>query len=339
MSMSKTTSVPTTTGTLLRPRRDLPPGVEKALAWLTDYFPLVILAILFVLAALSSDAFLTTQNLTNLIRQASVLGIVAIGMLMVILTGGIDLSVGSIVALAAVLSVGLTQGAPAWVTLVTAVAVGAVVGLVNGSVIALRGIEPFIMTLGMMALARGLASFYTQGQPIAPQNEAVLLAGKTTVAGIPLLGMVWLVVIVAATFLLRRTVFGRRVFAVGSSAAAARAAGLPIRGTLIVVYMSVGLLCGLGAFLFSSRVGAGTASMGLGWELEAIAAVVIGGARLSGGKGTVWGTVVGTLIFAIIANLLNLLNVSTFLQDAFRGGLIILVVLIGAGTSRNQLFR
>lgn len=337
--MSTTVNTPTITAPGASPRRRSNGAGSKVLAWLSEYYPLVILALLVLTAALSSDTFLTQQNLVNLIRQASVSGIVAIGMLLVILTGGIDLSVGSNVALAAVLSVGLTQGSPIIVTLLVAVASGVLVGLINGTVIALRGIEPFIMTLGMMALARGIASFYTQGQPLVPQNEDMFLIGKSSILGIPTLGWVWIIVIVFVTVLLKKSIFGRRIFAVGSSPAAARAAGLATKSTLITVYVILGVLCGLGAFLFSSRVGAASASMGLGWELEAIAAVVIGGARLAGGKGTVWGTVVGTLIFAIIANLLNLLNVSTFLQDAFRGALIILVVLIGTGSARKKLFR
>lgn len=306
--------------------------------WFATYYPLVILAVLLVIAALSSDAFLSPQNLYNLIRQVSVTGIVALGMLLVIATGGIDLSVGSIVALCAVLCVGL-GGSSTALAFVIALAVGAGVGLINGGLIALRGIEPFIMTLGMLALARGLAAFYTQGSPLQPSSDTFGILGRGTIAGFPIIGLFWFGVIALVAVILRSTVFGRQVFALGSNPAAARSAGLPIRFTTVTVYVLSGLVCGLGGFLLASRTGAGTASMGEGYELEAIAAVVIGGARLSGGRGTVWGTVVGTIIFGVISNLMNLLNVSTFLQGAFRGALIIIVVLIGTGTARKAFHR
>jgi ribose/xylose/arabinose/galactoside ABC-type transport system permease subunit len=194
--------------------------------------------------------------------------------------------------------------------------------------IAFRGLEPFIVTLGMLALGRGLVYAYTEGVPVRPTAPGFPVVGTATLAGIPVLGWLWVLLAVGMAFLLRRTVFGRRVFAIGSRREAALAAGIPVRGTLVTVYCLAGLLAGLGGYLLASRVGAATPTAGTNFELDAIAAVVIGGTRLRGGQGRVFGAVVGTVIFGVITNLLVLLNVSTFLQDAFRGALILVAVAL-----------
>ncbi|GAA4668632.1 MULTISPECIES: ABC transporter permease [Amycolatopsis] len=308
----------------------------RGAGWLRQQYPLLILIALLVIASLASDAFLTTRNLQNLVLQISVTGIVALAQLLVVISGGIDISVGSVLGLACVLSAGLFGGSSALVGLLVALVVGMVLGAVNGFLVAFRGLEPFIVTLGMLALARGLVYAYTEGSPLTPAASGFTVAGTTTIAGVPLLGIIWVLVAIGLAFLLRRTVFGRRVFAVGSRVEAAQASGIPVRGTLVAVYVIAGLLVGLGGFLLVSRVGAATPTAGNLFELDAIAAVVIGGARLNGGQGRVVGTVIGTAIFGVISNLLVLLNVSTFLQDAFRGALILLAVglaTIGRGRS------
>jgi ribose/xylose/arabinose/galactoside ABC-type transport system permease subunit len=297
-------------------------------AWLRSQYPLVILVALVVVAAMLSDAFLSTRNLENLVLQMSVIGIVALAQFIVVVSGGIDISVGSVLGLACVLSAGLFGGSSVVVSVLVALGVGALLGAVNGFLVAFRGLEPFIVTLGMLALARGLVYAYTEGVPVRPADPAFTVAGTATVLGVPVLGILWVAVAVGMAFLLRRTVFGRRVYAVGSTREAAHASGVPVRGTLLAVYVIAGLLVGLGGFLLASRVGAGTPTAGTLFELDAIAAVVIGGARLAGGQGRVFGAVVGTAIFGVITNLLVLLNVSTFLQDAFRGALILLAVAL-----------
>jgi ribose transport system permease protein len=200
---------------------------------------------------------------------------------------------------------------------------------VNGWLVAFRGLEPFIVTLGMLALARGLVYAYGNGIPINPEAaDSYADFGQSTLLGIPVLALIWLAMAGLVAFLLYRTVWGRRVYAIGSNVEAARSSGIPVRTTLWSVYILAGLLVGLGGWLFLARFASGTSTAGSLLELEAIAAVVIGGARLSGGYGKVFGAVVGTVIFAVIANLLSLLNVSTFLQDAFRGGLILVAVTL-----------
>ena len=183
----------------------------------------------------------------------------------------------------------------------------------------------------MLALARGLVYAYTEGSPLTPADPAFIVPGTANLFGFPTIGLFWIAVIAIMAFVLRRTVFGRRVYAIGSNKTAAESSGLPVRMTTFLVFTIAGMLSGLAGFLLTSRVGAGTPSAGINTELDAIAAVVIGGARLSGGYGKVAGAVIGTFIFGVITNLLVLLNVSTFLQEAFRGGLILAAVSIAAG--------
>jgi ribose/xylose/arabinose/galactoside ABC-type transport system permease subunit len=313
-----------------------PPTTQgRLLAWLRQQYPLAILIALLILAALLSDAFFSTSNLTNLVRQVSITGIVVLAELLVVVSGGIDISVGSVVGLAAVLSAGMFHGSSLILGIVVGVGVGAVVGAVNGTLVAYRGLEPFIVTLGMMALARGLVYAYTQGVPVQPGSSGFSIPGIATLAGFPVLGVIWIGATVVLAFLLYRTVFGRRVYAIGSNRQAAYSSGIPVKRTLVAVYVLAGVLAGLGGFLLSSRLGSGDPTAGTNYELDAIAAVVIGGARLNGGHGRVFGAVVGALIFGVITDLLVLLNVSTFLQDAFRGALILLAVAV-AVSPRNR---
>jgi ribose transport system permease protein len=320
------------TTTATAPTEEQQPEQSKgnaAVEWLKGQYALFILIVLLIIAALSSPAFLTGTNITNLLLQMSIIGVVVMAELIIVLTGGIDISVGSALGLAAVLCAGLFGGFSVWFALLVALAVGGLIGLVNGWLVAFRGLEPFIVTLGMLALARGLVYAYSEGIPITPEaSETFAQIGQTTVLGIPVLTLLWIAMVLLVAFLLRRTVWGRRVYAIGSNKEAARSSGIPVRATLWSVYILGGLLVGLGGWMFICRFGSATALAGNLMELEAIAAVVIGGAALSGGKGTVFGAVVGTIIFQVIANLLSLLNVSTFLQDAFRGALILVAVTL-----------
>lgn len=297
--------------------------------WLKGQYALYILIALLIIASISTPAFLTATNLTNLLLQMSIIGVVVMAQLIVVLTGGIDISVGSALGLSAVLAAGLFGGNSVFLALIVALLVGGVIGLVNGWLVAYRGLEPFIVTLGMLALARGLVYAYGEGIPVQPgAADSFANLGQSTLLGIPVLAIFWILAVLLIAFLLTRTVWGRRVYAVGSNIEAARSSGIPVKATLLSVYVIAGLLVGLGGWMFIARFASGTALAGNLMELEAIAAVVIGGARLSGGYGKVFGAVVGTIIFQVIANLLSLLNVSTFLQDAFRGALILVAVTL-----------
>ena len=298
--------------------------------WFKGQYALYILLALLVVATLTRGSiFWGGTNLTNLLLQMSIIGVVVLAQLIVVLTGGIDISVGSSLGLAAVVAAGLFSGPSVLLGLLVALVIGGVVGAVNGWLVAFRGLEPFIVTLGMLALARGLVYAYGNGIPINPEAaDSYADFGQSTLLGIPVLALIWLAMAGLVAFLLYRTVWGRRVYAIGSNVDAARSSGIPVRTTLWSVYILAGLLVGLGGWLFLARFASGTSTAGSLLELEAIAAVVIGGARLSGGYGKVFGAGVGTVIFAVIANLLSLLNVSTFLQDAFRGGLILVAVTL-----------
>jgi ribose transport system permease protein len=298
--------------------------------WLKSQYALYILiALLLVATVTRGTVFWSGTNITNLLLQMSIIGVVVMAELIVVLTGGIDISVGSALGLAAVVAAGLFGGPSVWLALVVAIVVGGIVGAVNGWLVAFRGLEPFIVTLGMLALARGLVYAYGNGIPINPESApSFARLGQTTFLGIPVLAIIWLAVVALIAFLLYRTVWGRRVYAIGSNVNAARSSGIPVKTTLWSVYILAGLLVGLGGWIFLARFASGTSTAGNLLELEAIAAVVIGGARLAGGYGKVFGAVVGTIIFAVIANLLSLLNVSTFLQDAFRGALILVAVTL-----------
>ena len=298
--------------------------------WLKGQYALYILVALLLVATITrGTVFWGPTNITNLLLQMSIIGVVVLAELIVVLTGGIDISVGSALGLAAVISAGLFGGPSVLLGLVVALVIGGMVGLVNGWLVAFRGLEPFIVTLGMLALARGLVYAYGNGIPINPAAATSYAAiGQATFIGIPVLAIIWLAMVALIAFLLYRTVWGRRVYAIGSNKEAARSSGIPVKATLWSVYILAGLLVGLGGWMFLCRFASGTSTAGNLMELEAIAAVVIGGAALSGGRGKVFGAVVGTIIFAVIANLLSLLNVSTFLQDAFRGALILVAVTL-----------
>lgn len=300
------------------------------LSWLKSQYALYILAALLLVATITRGTiFWSGTNLTNLLLQMSIIGVVVLAELIVVLTGGIDISVGSALGLAAVVAAGMFGGPSIFLGLLIALIVGGVIGALNGWMVAFRGLEPFIVTLGMLALARGLVYAYGNGIPILPKVASTYATiGQTTVLGIPVLALIWVAAVAGIGFALNRTVWGRRVYAVGSNKEAARASGIPVESVLWSVYILAGLLVGLGGWMFLCRFGAGTSTAGNLMELEAIAAVVIGGARLTGGYGKVFGAVVGTIIFAVIANLLSLLNVSTFLQDAFRGALILVAVTL-----------
>ena len=309
--------------------QDLTVG-QRIVSWLRGQYALYILVALLLVATITrGSVFWSGTNITNLLLQMSIIGVVVLAELIVVLTGGIDISVGSALGLAAVISAGLFGGPSVLLGLVVAVVIGGIVGLVNGWLVAFRGLEPFIVTLGMLALARGLVYAYGNGIPINPGAATSYAAiGQATFIGIPVLAIIWLAMVALIAFLLYRTVWGRRVYAIGSNKEAARSSGIPVKATLWSVYILAGLLVGLGGWMFLCRFASGTSTAGNLMELEAIAAVVIGGAALSGGRGKVFGAVVGTIIFAVIANLLSLLNVSTFLQDAFRGALILVAVTL-----------
>lgn len=298
----------------------------------------VALVVLMLAGSMLSPHFFTTGNLLNVARQMAIVGIVGIGMTYVILTAGIDLSVGSTVGLAAIAAASLLSSGMPWVpACLLALLAGAVVGAINGAGITIGGIQPFIMTLAMLVIVRGVTMTYSNGQPISirPVAEDVAWIGSGTFLGLPVPVWILLAVTAVSAFVLRATPFGWHVYAVGGNLEAARRSGLSTRRTLIAAYTISGLCAAVSALIIVSRLTAGEPSQGTGMELDAIAIVVIGGTSLFGGLGGVGGTLVGAGIIAVMANLLNLLGVSPFSQQIVKGLIILAAVLVERRTEHR----
>ena len=299
----------------------------------------VALLLLMVVGSFLSPHFFTTGNLLNVARQMAIVGIVGIGMTYVILTAGIDLSVGSTVGFAAIAAAALLSSGLPWpLACLLALLAGAVIGAINGLGITVGGVQPFIMTLAMLVIVRGVTMTYSNGQPISirPVADDVAWIGTGSLFGLPV--PVWILLFVTAisAFVLRATPFGWHVYAVGGNLEAARRSGLGTRRTLFAAYAVSGLCAAISALIIVSRLTAGEPSQGTGMELDAIAIVVIGGTSLFGGIGGVGGTLVGAGIIAVMANLLNLLGVSPFSQQIVKGLIILAAVLVEGRTEKRR---
>lgn len=310
--------------------------------------PLILLLLVTGSAFLTHGLFIQMDNVMNVLRQVSFEGLIAFGMTLVIITGGIDLSVGSLAAITGVagaLLIERTAGWPVWMSiglgLAGGVAVGLLFGAASGAIIARFAIPPFIVTLAAMLIARGFAFILCDGRPVHELPEEFTRLGRGFVP-LPILGRVPVtVVIMLAVFclfwlLLNRTVFGRCVIAVGSNAEAAFLAGIPVRWTQMMVYVLTGGLCGLAGVLQAGKLGAGDPKSGEMWELNVIAAVVVGGTSLFGGRGTLAGTLIGALIIGVLNNSLNLLQVQHFWQKVVLGCVILAASLLDAGLRKLE---
>lgn len=284
------------------------------------------------------------QGLLITILQVSEIGLLAIGVTLVIIAGGIDLSSGSVVALSAMVAASLAQmpdvanavypslaDLPAVVPIAAGLIVGALVGLVNGALIVTTGIPAFIVTLGMMVSARGLARFYTHGQPVSMLTDSYLWLGSGAKPVVVFLGAALVFHVV-----LRYTRFGKCIYAIGGNPVAARVSGINLNGTLVMVYTLAGLLAGLGGVIASSRAQTGQSGMGMSYELDAIAAAVIGGTSLSGGVGRVTGTVIGALILGIISSGFTFLGVDAYIQEIIKGAIIVVAVVADRFRKRKR---
>ncbi len=299
------------------------------LQWLRRFGMVVVLGALVLALGLMSDRFLTSTNLLNVTRQVTINAILAAGMTVVILSGGIDLSVGAVLALSGAVGAGLMAAGYGWpVGVAGALVVGLAIGVVNGLFVAYAKLPPFIVTLASMALARGLTLVYTGGRPIAVRDVAFTWWGHGYVGPIPVPVLLMAAVYVAAHLALTRLKIGRLVYAVGGNETAARMAGVRVERVKVVVYALSGLAAGLAAVVLTARLVSAQPTAGQGYELDAIAAVILGGTSLSGGRGSVGGTVIGAFVIGVLANGLNLLNVSPFYQDVAKGAVILLAVLL-----------
>ncbi|TDL78278.1 ABC transporter permease [Palleronia sediminis] len=300
--------------------------------FLTEHAQTLSIAAFFALCviffSLSTEVFLTSGNLLNILRQAAPILIVATAMTFVILTAGIDLSVGSQVALInAAAALTLAMGIPWPLVVLAMLALGAMIGLAQGWFVAYQGIPAFIVTLAGLSILRGTALYMTKGYSIPIVDvPGFFYLGRGTIVGIPVPAIVALVIAGIGGFVLSRQIYGRRVIAVGSNPEAARRVGMPARGTIASVYMLTGIASAIAGLLIAARLGSGSSNAAVGFELQVIAAVVLGGTSLFGGRGSLLGTVLGALTIAVIGNGLILMHISPFFTQIVTGAIILIAI-------------
>ena len=302
---------------------------KKLINQINIYRSVLILLVICVFATILSPSFLSVTNLFNVFKQITVAGIVGCGMTFVILSGGIDLSVGSILGLSGVLASGvLASTGNTAVAVAVSLTVGIACGAVNGFFVSVCGIPPFISTLGMMTLLRGVILVYTKGSPIPIKSDAYKFFGKGSIAGIPVPVIILIIVFLLAHYILTQTSYGRSVYAVGGNREAARLSGIRVKTSEFLVYTLNGLMCGMAGLILTARLGSAQSTSGTGIEMDAIAAVILGGTSLSGGVGFVLPTVVGAMIMGIIDNILTLMNVNPHATNIVKGAVILIAVLV-----------
>jgi ribose transport system permease protein len=297
--------------------------------YLSRYGSVVMLAVLVILMSLASKQFLTVDNLTNVARQVSIFAIIGAGMTFVIITAGIDLSVGSIVALSA--CVGMTvldRTEMDFLGIGIGILVGALCGAANGVVVAWFRIPPFIATLAGLTVFRGLSLVITDGIPIIRFTGSFRFIGQGMIGGIPVPVIIMAIVVIATQVLLRRTAFGAYVYAVGGNEEASRLSGIKVAWIKFWSYVLCGFLTGISGMILAARLSSAQPAVGEGFELDAIAAVVLGGTSLMGGRGAVWSTLIGALVIGILGNGMNLMGVHSHYQLVAKGVLIVLAVLL-----------
>ena len=299
---------------------------------------LVVLCVFLGVFPGTSQYFVTVKNLFNVLRQISTNLLLACGMTMVIILGGIDLSVGSIIALSGVLAAGCVSryGLSIPAAFAVGILIGIVFGIFNGFVISKTTIPPFIVTLATMNIARGLAGVYTGGSPVRVVSKEWQWVGAGYVAGIPVPVIIMIIVFVISMFILNRTKMGRYIYAVGGNPMAARFSGIDVSRVKFLVYSYSGIMAGIAGIILASRMYSGQPTAGEGAEMDAIAAVVVGGTSMAGGSGKLSGTLIGALIIGILNNGLNLMNVNSFWQTVVKGVVILLAVMIDFFRNRNK---
>lgn len=313
------------------------PSVGRRIgSWALNHGALVGLIILCMALFIATPVFLTVPNIINIGIQAAVVAIMAFGMTFVIVTSGIDLSVGSVAALSAMVSAWMFSnvGLPGWLTLIIGLLIGLLAGAASGLAIAYGKLPAFIATLAMMSVARGLTLVISGGTPVATSGAVNHLGADLGPIPVPVIMLALAGVV--CWFILSRTVLGRSLYAIGGNEEAARLSGIPVRRILVAVYALAGLFAGLAGLVLAGRLSSAQPQAGLGYELDAIAAVVIGGASLSGGSGKASGTFIGAVLLAVIRNGLNILNVSSFWQQVVIGCVIALAVGFDVFRSKKE---
>lgn len=299
------------------------------------FYPFVGLLVVTTFMVFASDNFLTGANLENIVRQVSINAIIAVGMTCVILTGGIDLSVGPVMALSGTLTAGLlVAGVPAPLAIAAGLAIGAAFGVGNGVLVAYLHMPPIIVTLATMGIARGLGLLYTDGYPIAGLPDWFAFFGRGKTLGIQVPILIMLVTYVLAWVMLQHTRVGRYVYAIGGNEEAVRLSGVRAARFKLLVYAISGFTAALAGLVLTSRLMSGQPNAGAAFELDAIAAVVLGGASIAGGRGVILGTLVGAMLLGVLNNGLNMLGVSPYVQSVIKGGIILLAIFISRQRTR-----
>lgn len=324
---------------LLQATSDKPNG-ENTKRFISKYAIYFVFVVMCIVMSILSPVFLTVANLLNVMTQMASIGLLALGVTIIIITRGIDLSSGSVLAVAAVVSASTAQSLdwgmrmypnlpelPVLVPILIALAVGALCGFINGALIAYTGIPPFIATLGMMIIARGGALLYSDGRPVSSLTDSYQWIGQGTIANIPVPVVIFLVMALFTYVLLNYTRFGKYAYAIGGNETAAYVSGINVTKYKILVYVYAGLLAGIAALILTARINSGQPGLGVMYELDAIAAATVGGVSHAGGIGTVQGTIVGIMIMGVLQNGLDLLNVSAYWQQVVKGLVIIVAVI------------
>ncbi|MGD6885877.1 ABC transporter permease [Staphylococcus shinii] len=304
---------------------------KLSFSYLEKIIPFIGLILLVIIISVLNSAFLEPSNLFNLLRQVSINGLIAFGMTFVILTGGIDLSVGSTLALSsAMIAILMVSGVDSIVALLIGCIFGAILGAINGILITLGKMAPFIATLATMTVFRGLTLVITDGNPITNLNGsyAFQLFGRGYFLGIPVPAVTMFITFIILYIILHKTVFGRQTYAMGGNEKAAFISGIKVNKLKVMIYSLAGLMSAMAGSILTSRLNSAQPTAGMSYELDAIAAVVLGGTSLTGGKGRILGTLIGVLIIGVLNNGLNLLGVSSFYQQVVKGVVIIIAVLI-----------
>ncbi|MDD7464227.1 MAG: ribose ABC transporter permease [Anaerococcus sp.] len=303
----------------------------KSLKENPNFGTFIALILLVVIVSVLNSRFLQVSNLMNLLRQLIINGFIALGMTYVILTGGIDLSVGSILAFTSAIFAGLMQnGMSPVLAIILAIVLGAILGFINGLLITKGKLAPFIVTLATMTIFRGATLVYTDGRPIAGQRDNFIFAflGRGKVFGIPFQVILFAIIFILLLILLKKTSLGRKVYAVGGNEKASFISGINIDKVKIFVYTISGILATISGLVLTSRLNSAQPTAGTAYEMDAIAAVVLGGTSMTGGSGSLVGTLIGILILGVLNNGLNLLGVSSFYQQIVKGVVILLAVLV-----------
>jgi len=304
----------------------------------SKYGILIAFFILCLVLAFLSPYFFTLKNIINVLNQVSIIGIIAIGATAVLISGGLDLSPGAVVAVAGVMAAhfGHPDQYPIFVPILVAITTGLVFGFANGALTSLGKIPPFIVTLGMMTIGRGIALLACDGMQVIDLSEDYVSLANSKVLGIPILIILFALVFAVFQFIFTKTRFGRHIYAVGGNETASHVSGLNVNRIKIAVYMLAGALAGFGGLLLSSRTIVGSPIAGQGYELDAIAAAVIGGTSTTGGMGRLSGTIIGALMIQVISNGLDMINVPSYWQQIVKGSIIILAVFIDMRSRRKK---